>query len=39
MLEFLGKQIFGIFYVWQLFALILLIVLIIFWKVYRSKQM
>ena len=39
MLEFLGKQVLGIFYVWQLFAFVVLIALLIFWKVYRNKQM
>jgi hypothetical protein len=37
--SFLTKQVFKYFYVWQLFAAALLIVLLIFWKMYRNKQM
>ena len=37
--SFLTTRILGIFYVWQLIPVILLIVILIAWKVYRNKQM
>jgi len=39
MLDFLTQPIAGIFRVWQIPLVVVLIVLIIFWKRYRSKQM
>jgi hypothetical protein len=37
--SFWSTQILGIFYVWQIPIVLALIALIIFWKIYRSKQM
>ena len=37
--SFWTTRFFGVFYVWQIPIIILLIVLIIFWRIYRSKQM
>ena len=36
--SFLNKQ-FGFFYVWQIIPVILLVVLLFFWRMYRNKQM
>ena len=37
--SFLTKQVFGIFQVWQIIPVVLLVALLIFWKSYRNKQM
>jgi len=37
--SFLTKEFLGIFQVWQLIPLVLMIILLIFWKIYRNKQM
>ena len=36
---FFSKPLFGPFYVWQVPVVLALVALIIFWKIYRSKQM
>ena len=38
MLDWLNTEFLGIFRVWQIPLAILLVILIIFWKKYRSKQ-